>query len=64
MMWSKEEPTVEGYYWHRTSKWTRILEVTRFLGMLRVEECGADGTEFEPLSDYHGEWYGPLEVPK
>ena len=56
MTWSKEKPTVPGYYWYRNSY---RLDVARITGLSAHFTTGLTVS----LEHVNGEWSGPLEPP-
>ncbi len=65
--WSRERPTKPGWYWFRRIDLPphcmreSVLEVGTVKGKLHVYEDYGDGVLWHPLSQYNGEWQGPLE---
>ena len=56
MEWSKEGPTVPGWYWYRNKHVTWIVEVKFEDGEL----CMDWG---QPVHQVYGDWSGPIEAP-
>lgn len=57
LFWTKKAPTEDGWYWWRE-------DISRHGAVLRVvdDRVYLAGCPF-PLSDFGGEWYGPLVEP-
>lgn len=62
LTWTRDRPTVPGWYWMRTQSgaFEEIVEVFRRRGDLYVSEPD----DLYPLSGYAGEWAGPLPHPE
>jgi hypothetical protein len=62
MEWTRERPTVAGYYWYRDeyapSDIVNILPMT-----LRFWEMDEEEDMIKWRRIHPGEWYGPLTVP-
>lgn len=61
LAWTKEPPTVAGYWWHRRHAEANpcAVLVTFDSGSMDVTWCGGNLPEVFG----GGEWYGPIEVP-
>lgn len=68
MDWTKDRPTVEGFYWWRRNKYkaTCMYSVFAYHGsevLLVRRHLGSTPCDPEPmLTD--GEWHGPLKPPE
>ena len=64
--WTREKPTVEGFYWHiRTDlpphvRVPGVLEIRKLDEGLRVYEPFGPNDVWHPLNEYGGLWMGPL----
>ena len=60
-VWSKEKPTVPGWYWWDTFMWgfkvTKIVEVAKYEELIYV-------VGFGPSLDLAGQWAGPIASPR
>lgn len=78
MRWTKEKPTVPGWYWYREpGRWPHLQESDPQPYVLSVhrrdhwfEKEPAPLRVQEPfmdydheLDDFNGEWFGPIEPP-
>ena len=70
MTWSSDKPVKPGWYWYRRSPededWCvpdevveLVLEKDTLAYALR-----SDRISFEPIDRLHGQWAGPLPIPK
>lgn len=69
MNWTKEKPTVEGWYWYHgpfrypsDEAETYMTEVYLSCGYL-IAGRTSDDWDIN-VSELSGEWYGPIEPPK
>jgi hypothetical protein len=68
MNWTRDRPTKTGWYWWRDPEYRENLpEVCkvyrdRFEAILRITWNDSSGADY-PVTDYDGEWAGPLEPP-
>ena len=60
MIWTREKPTMPGWYWYREDKYAWITYVYESNSGLRVSEM----FEGKPVNAYAGKWAGPIEEPK
>jgi hypothetical protein len=66
LVWTKDKPTVPGWYWWRRNGDAQILEVS--VGGGRNDRCRLwvrRGDEAAiRVDDLNGDWAGPLDPPK
>lgn len=73
MKWTKEKPTVKGWYWHKNhNERAKVVEVFKFkprgqcddkiLGFDYLRDYG--GTKGELVSSNTGMWAGPIPEPR
>lgn len=60
--WTKEPPTVPGWYWYRPQPGNPAWLVELWQNAKGLMYAEAD-REFTPVCSMHGEWAGPLEPP-
>ena len=60
MKWTGERPTVPGWYWYPAPGFGEEV-----VGIYQPNGPDTDELEINdtPVSEFDGEWYGPLEVP-
>ena len=63
MSWTKEKPTVPGYYWVRGGWYEFGVALIDMDTPQMTWRLGVEDPEFIDDID-EIEWYGPLEVPK
>lgn len=73
MKWTREKPTVPGWYWYREPRRVGTDEDPQWLDpecvRVRINPGGAfagfQGSDSEDfVADCHGEWAGPLSPPE
>lgn len=68
MKWTRQKPTVAGWYWHNKTGRTGADSVVLFVGPYSADNptlyAYGWGTDYNetPLSD--GEWAGPILLPE
>ena len=72
MIWAQEKPTRAGWYWYRESGVNLDMVMSAFVfgtpSCLCVSVLAVHSEHtyqgMTHVSDYHGEWFGPLTVPE
>ena len=72
MTWGRETPTRSGWYWYREHGVNLDFPMSAYVFgtvscmyvTLLALHSDTKFQEMKPLSDYHGEWCGPLKVPE
>jgi hypothetical protein len=66
MKWTTKHPSKAGFYWYREEHRAVVLEVMEGLikGHWFVWDWQQGRLAQYPITEYSGEWYGPLKEPR
>lgn len=64
-VWTKDRPTVEGWYWFRPDEPTNEFYILRGVHMVHVTLCGVKlWMKARTLDFWAGSWAGPITPPQ
>ena len=62
VQWTKQRPTVPGFYWVYQHKTQRVVNVWNLQGRLLTNEDGGASVDDDLYLNAH--WYGPIQAPE
>lgn len=62
LQWTKQRPTIPGFYWAHQHKTQRVVNVWNLQGRLFTNEDGGAPINGDLYLNAH--WYGPIQAPE